>query len=376
MRTHLGEHRALSFDGHVHTARSHDADHPAAGVLELARRVDLDAIVLTDHGSSLAAQDLDRAGYAGPVTALVGEEVGGSFGHAVIWNVPDRRGVFEAASESIEALGAVVRSQGGLVVLAHPGWWIDGNFYDPMRWMEYDALRRGGIGQAIDAIEIWNQVYYQPSRRLLDAWVALLDRGLFVPIVGNTDFHRHPEHELGLPRNVFFCPAAESDVAACLLSSVQAGRLYITDGPAVTLTVAQHTLGESVPTVPGAPLVVSLAALAPEGGTLELYVGHDIVQRFPLPLGERWERTLTVEAPASDSFVRAEIARATPVPHRTPFSLLTNPVLLDAPPWATSRRGPDEGPVRGPLGFSRRDIERAREREARRQAAQQLRRAR
>jgi hypothetical protein len=85
---------------------------------------------------------------------------------------------------------------------------------------------------------------------------------------------------------------------------------------------------------------------------------------------------LTIEAPASDSFVRAEIARATPVPHRTPFSLLTNPVLLDAPPWATSRRGPDEGPVRGPLGFSRRDIERAREREARRQAAQQLRRAR
>lgn len=366
VRAREGTYRPVSFDGHVHTSRSHDADHPLRDVLALAENVGLDAIVITDHGSSHASGDLARIGYAGPLAVLVGEEVGGSYGHAVIWNVTNRRGVGPSAG-SIDSLGRLVHERGGVVVLAHPGWWIAGNAYDPRRWMQYDALRRGGIGAQIDAIEIWNQVYFRPTRHLVDEWVGLLERGLYVPIVGGSDFHRFPSHDLGLPRNVALCPAETPSeppnaVASCILEAVRAGRLYVTDGPSIALTVSGRTLGSTVAAVPGAPVVVRIRALAPEGGTLELHVGREMRERIALPPGAPVEHVTTVTVPSHDSFVRVEIARARPVAFRTPFSLLTNPVLLDVPPWAEGWRGPEQERVPAPRGFSRREVERAQRR--------------
>ena len=50
-----------------------------------AERVGLSALVITDHGSAPSA--LSFAKYKGRVRAIVGQEIGGEYGHAVWWNV-------------------------------------------------------------------------------------------------------------------------------------------------------------------------------------------------------------------------------------------------------------------------------------------------
>lgn len=359
--------RVMAFDGHVHSAYSRDAVHPIGELMWLAERKDLDLLVLTDHGASAARHFLEDQ-YRGPVRSLLGEEVGGSFGHAVIWDIRSHHGISEAASGSMDALGALVHGQGGTVVLAHPGWWIGRNTWDPRRWMQYDALRRGGIGQQIDALELWNQVYWERSRELVDEWVGLLERGLYVPIVGNSDFHRAYSHRLGEPRNAMLC---ESDAAGtvtvsprdCLRAAIPAGRLYVTDGPSLDLQLAGRVPGEIVEAIAGARLAGEVRARAGEGGTLEIFVGRTVVERVTLAPGVETRHAFTVPVPREDGFLRVEIQRPSVPDDRPPFSLLSNPIRIDVLPRRTDGwRGPDEGPIPGPPGFREEDVP-ARERE-------------
>lgn len=345
----------FAFDGHVHTSHSRDAVHPTSDVVRIAELAGLDALVITDHGSSSATQDL--AQYRGPLTVLVGEEVGGSFGHAVIWNVPDRRGL-QNVRGSVEDLGRHVHGRGGVVVLAHPGWWMDNNTYDPRRWMDPMALRRGGIGAEIDALELWNGVYHHRSRELIDAWARLLEQGLYVPIVGGSDFHSNGRHRLARPRNVFLCPVdaqgrPTQPLAPCLLEAVRAGRLFVTDGPIVTMSVQGRTFGDVLEVRPGERVRIEVRAVAPRGGRLEVFVGRDRAATLELAAGVEGTGTWTIQAPRQDSFVRVEVQRLAPEPSGPPFSLVTNPVLLDVAPRQTSWRGPDADRLPPPPGYVR-----------------------
>lgn len=349
-----GAYRPVTFDGHVHTHYSHDARHRTVDVLDLAARADLDAVVLTDHGSVHAADDF--AAWIGPTTPLIGEEVGGAFGHALIWNVHERDGIRDAATQSLARLGRMVHERGGVLVLAHPGWWIAGNLFDPLRWLEHDALRRGGIADDVDALELWNQQYVSWTRQLIDAWDGLLGRSLYVPVVGSSDFHVLGVDRIGEPRNVLLCPVAgdrlTQPLEACLVDAVRAGRLYVTDGPSLVLTMAGRTLGEVVPAFAHTWLAVQIRVTAPAGGTLLVRVGAHIVERIPLAPGAPLERALAIRVPESDSYLRVEVERPTPERRRAPFSLLANPIRIDVLPLRDDGwRGPDEGPVAPPFGF-------------------------
>ena len=350
--------RVMTFDGHTHTAFSRDAVHPIADFMWLAETRDLDMVVITDHGATSARRHLDRH-YHGPVAPVIGSEIGGSFGHAVVYGLATD---VDLSTESMQAVGDHVHGGGGVVVLAHPGWWIGTNSFNPRRWMQYDALRRGGIGDEIDALELWSQVYWHRSRLLVNDWAALLDQGLYVPIVGNSDFHRALSHQLGIPRNACLCPlerdgSLRGSPQQCLLSAVREGRLFVTDGPSVDLQLAGRIPGEIVPSLPHTLLPVVVRAMAPEGGELQLYVGSTIHTRFALSPGVAREEHLVVAVPEGDSYVRVEIARLAQTEDEPPFSLLTNPIRIDVLPARDDGwRGPDEGELPGPEGFSRREL--------------------
>jgi len=237
--------------------------------------------------------------------------------------------------------------------------------------MQYDALRRGGIGDDIDALELWSQVYWHRSRLLIDEWAQLLDQQLYVPIVGNSDFHRALSHRMGIPRNACLCPLNDDGTLrdtpqACLLSAVREGRLYVTHGPTADLQVAGRILGEIVPALPHSLLPVEVHAMAPEGGELQLYVGSVIHARWSLTPGVALQAQLVVPVPEGDSYLRLEIARLTNTEDEPPFSLLTNPIRIDVLPARTDGwRGPEEGEIAGPEGFSRREMLAEHQRESR-----------
>jgi hypothetical protein len=317
------EYHTYRFEGHVHTEHSLDARHGTLEILSTAERLGLDALIITDHGASTARYEFPR--YQGKLVPFVGREIGGEFGHAVMWNVADEaRQTFPPLT--LEQRSRFAHEHGGLLIFAHPGWWIDGNLRDPMQWMTPAAMRRGGSAGEIDAIELWNGVYHTPLPKLIAAWVALLEAGVFVPIVGNSDFHRFHFHRIGSVHNIALCE--DTELAGCLWPAVRAGRIIVTDGPAAVLSVDDRLPG-SVVQSSGAPLRVTVDALAPEGGTLRVYLGKQVVQTLSLAPSVRTSQSWEIPSPASDSYVRIDIAR--PEPHRgqPPVSLLSNPVLID-----------------------------------------------
>jgi hypothetical protein len=320
------------FEGHVHTLHSQDARHRTVDILEAAEKLGLDAIVITDHGASIA--QFDFPDYHGRLVPFVGREIGGDFGHAVMWNVTDD--VWQNPhTTTLETRSRFAHSRGGLLVFAHPGWWIDGNDQDPMSWMTPQAMRRGGIAGDVDAIELWNGVYRTPLAKLTAAWVKLLEVGVYVPIVGNSDFHYFGSHQLANAHNIALCDRPE--VKTCLWEAVREGRIIVTDGPAAVFDVNGHLPG-SVVDPNGAPLKVSVDALSSEGGMLQVYLGREVVQSLPLAPGVRANASWELAVPDADTFVRIDIVRPNRKLNQTPVSLLSNPVLIDVGPQRTSWR--------------------------------------
>jgi hypothetical protein len=349
------------FDGHVHSAHSRDAQHPTRSVLAIAARADLDAVVLTDHGTTLGVSELIAEGRGVPVPVLSGAEVGGDFGHAVVWGFDAYTLLHDAPHQDLDVVAAIVKPRGAVLVLAHPGWWIRGNVVNPRLFMQYDSLRPGGRGQAIDALELWNGTYPVMSARLVAEWALLLERGLYVPVVGNSDFHEVGGQVLGTPRNVALCPgereAHRETVFTCLLDATRKGRLYVSDGPTIAMTLGDATFGETITAEPGASLELAVRAEASLGGTLVVYRGLERVASVPLTPAVALEQRFTIAVPANDTFVRVEIVRPQRLPLTAPFSLLTNPILIDVPPARTTQRGtPLEGRQTGwpGRGFVRR----------------------
>jgi hypothetical protein len=319
-------------DGHVHSHHSPDARHSPAEIMQTAARLNMDAIVFTDHGSVRALREFSS--FPGPVTPFIGAEIGGAFGHAVYWNVPEED-AHSSKTTSLQQRCDFAHAHGGLLVFAHPGWWISGNERDPMEWMTPSALRRGGSAGAIDAIELWNGVYRTPLPKLIDAWLTLIEAGVYVPIVGDSDFHQYRFHQLGDAHSIVWCDKPE--IKTCLWPAVKQGRVIVSDGPSAVFSVNGQPPG-SVIQVGTRPLEVAVEALAREGGTLRLYRGREVIEQRKLTPGVNAVFSFTVAAPTADSLLRIDIERARRTRGQTPVSLLSNPVLLDVAPMRATWR--------------------------------------
>lgn len=317
-------HRPFAFDGHVHTSYSNDSRSSPERVLRIAEKVRLDGLVITDHGSSRVLRDVQR--YRGPLKILVGEELGGEYGHVVAWNMHDRRGM-TAAHWTIARLAPLVRAQGGAVILAHPGWFIENRREPPTAWLTPSALAPGGRGEMIDAIEIWNGMYPGQTRNLVERWVELMERGTWRPIVASSDFHNGWIYDMGTPRTVSWCPDG-APPETCMLDAARRGRAYLTDGPSLHLVVNDALPGSTIEVSPGGRMRVEVWAHAPDGGTFRLYVGRQIVEQLRLPPGRAVSARWDVSAPAQDGFVRADVLRSKRVGKRAPFAALTNAVRV------------------------------------------------
>jgi hypothetical protein len=320
------------FEGHVHTHHSLDARQKVVDVLQSAEAAGLDAVVITDHGTSKALREFDQ--YKGPLVPFVGREIGGDFGHAVIWHSSeDDR--FVSSKTSLQQRCDWAHKYGGLLVWAHPGWWIEGNDRNPLEWMTPAALRRKGAAGDIDAIELWNGMYRGPLPKLIDLWLRVLEAGVFVPIVGNSDFHRFGASHIGSAHSIAFCDKA--DVSTCLWPAVREGRIVVSDGPFGFISVEDKIPGQIV-LGPKRPLHVEVDAQAPDGGTLQVYLGRQIVHTLKLEPGVRATARWDLPLPSADTYVRMDILRPERRKGQTPISLMSNPVLIDVGPPRTSWR--------------------------------------
>ena len=164
-------------DLHLHTHYSFDSVMPPAKLLRIAKRLSLDGIAITDHGTiagGVAARKLNRDP---EFRVIVGVELHFDVGDLVGLFVDQEivaRDFFEAAE--------AIRDQGGVVILPHP-----------FRAHKFDA----GFPRDVDAIEVFNARTSPNANRK----AVLLAHRLRKPGIAVSDAHF--SFEIGTARTVF-----------------------------------------------------------------------------------------------------------------------------------------------------------------------------
>ncbi len=131
------------FDHHLHTTRySPDSILEPEELIERAREVGLDGVVITEHDHQWEAAELaELAEKAGGLVVLSGAEISAREGHCLVYGLPNLDEV--PPGICVAELCALVRSQGAAMVAAHP-----------FRWdQDFDDILHAN-GPAFEALEL------------------------------------------------------------------------------------------------------------------------------------------------------------------------------------------------------------------------------
>ncbi len=146
------------FDHHLHTARhSPDSSIDPLALLERARAVGLDGVVITEHDFQWPAEELaELAARADDLCVFSGAEISVREGHFLVYGLPDL-----AETPPGIALGdllQVVRGHEAAIVAAHP-----------FRWDQDFATIVAEYGPVFDALElVSNNITPQNRQRTAD----------------------------------------------------------------------------------------------------------------------------------------------------------------------------------------------------------------
>lgn len=161
-------------DHHVHTSKhSPDSSIDPFELVERARAIGLDGIVITDHDYQWRADELaELQAEARGLTILSGAEVSAREGHFLVFGLPDLDEV--PAGVTLRELLESVRVHNAAIVAAHP-----------FRWgQDFDALVREH-GPVFDSLELVSNNVTRETRRLTRALLANHEMGA----TGSSDGH-------------------------------------------------------------------------------------------------------------------------------------------------------------------------------------------
>lgn len=162
--------RTVRVDPHLHTDASYDGHTTPAALLERAREVGLDAVVVTDHDTVAGARSVAELAPEYDVVAVVGCEVSTADGHLLAIGV-------DSAPEPGNPLGETareIREGGGVAVVPHP----------------FQRSRHGAHAAAIesvDGVEVYNA---HALTNLRNAQAARFASREGHPPFGGSDAHR------------------------------------------------------------------------------------------------------------------------------------------------------------------------------------------
>lgn len=142
------------FDHHVHTTRySPDSLIDPDDLIERAREVGLDGVVITEHDAQWDPDELDDLrGRADGLVVLSGVEVSAREGHFLVYGLPDLDDVEPGIA--LADLIRVVRGREAAIVAAHP-----------FRWGQEFDLILGDHGPVFDALELVSNNITPETRR-------------------------------------------------------------------------------------------------------------------------------------------------------------------------------------------------------------------
>ncbi|MFH8748902.1 CehA/McbA family metallohydrolase [Streptomyces rimosus] len=310
-------------DSHLHSVHS-DGKRTPARIAALARAAGLDFITTTEHNTTSSHRAWEGL-WGDDLLILTGEEVTTRNGHVVAMGTDP--GVFidwryRARDDAFPRFARRIHRAGGLVIPAHPHATCIG-----CNW-------KFGYEEA-DAVEVWNGPFTLDDEVAIAEWDNALvayaqGRGRFLPAVGHSDAHRDPD-VIGLPQTVVLAEALSREA---ILTGIRAGRTYLAESSALTLTLtatgpkAEHaTIGGRLPVHDSAEVTIHLTVTgAPPNSTAHLLTDQGQLFTTPVPTSGpvTWLTT-----PANATYVRAEVRRPSTTPGVPgPMAAMTNPIFL------------------------------------------------
>jgi predicted metal-dependent phosphoesterase TrpH len=167
-----------TIDHHLHTSRhSPDSLMDPSELIERARRLRLDVVVITDHDFLWPADELEELNrQPGSPLILSGAEVSAREGHFLVYGLPRLDDV--PPGVELKDLLAVVRRHQAAIVAAHP-----------FRWQQDFSEIVRQHGPAFDALELVSNNVTLETRRLTERLLREHPMGA----TGSSDAH-HAEH--------------------------------------------------------------------------------------------------------------------------------------------------------------------------------------
>lgn len=301
---------------HVHTSESHDGRASLSELAFDAKRLGLDALILTDHNSTAASHPEARAPHEAEagVTLIPGEEWSSKrWGHAGIVGY-DGAAVLEA--DGLERALTTAQDAGAMAIANHPAHW-------GLSWQP-------GLADArIAGVEVWNGFWGNPlaqNESALALWDDTLRQGRRMVAVGGSDYHGYFYARIDQAVNRVQVTESGQDG---LMEGLRRGRVQIAASPQAAwldLTVDGRGIGEVVPASGAHRIRVSVQG--GKGLELRIVTRDGLMARRRIAQDRATFEGVFVGTEGND-FVRAELREGGP--SFSSVQVLANPVYLMAP---------------------------------------------
>ncbi len=324
--------------------------------------------VATDHNHNTDyVPTMERVGAEDRLRAVTGNEVSTPIGHFNAFPLDPSRSPVDHTLRDAGELFRLIRAEPNeygttpVVQVNHPRW--DGIDYFTLTGLSPlsgEASRDGAGGvysDAFDTVEVLNENagwgYFDPetsgmqtgaqTHAVLRDWFNLLNRGVRVAAVGNSDSHTVHYAFCGYPRNFTPSDAPTPDAIdpARLADELRAMRVYTTTGPVVDFRVEGAPMGATVPARDGkveAWIRVQAASWI-DCDRIMIVVNGDVVRTIEVSDSravERFNDRVEVEVGHRDAWICVLVEgddSLSPILHREGRTVLPlavcNPVFVD-----------------------------------------------
>ncbi len=360
----------ISGDYHLHTltySGHGDSSMPERIISLVGEGVEF--AVATDHNHNTDyGPTMERVGAMDRLRAVTGNEVSTQIGHFNAFPLDPSRPVVDHTVRDAERLFRLIRREPNafgttpVVQVNHPRW--DGIDYftrTGLSPLSGEAEGRGPAGtysDAFDTVEVFNENvgwgYFDPetsgmetgvqTHSVLRDWFNLLNRGVRVAAVGNSDSHTVHYAFCGYPRNFTPSDAPSPDAIdpARLAAELRAMRVFTTTGPVVDFRVEGAPMGATVAARDGVVEAQIRVQAASWIGCdrIRIVVNGDVVRTIEVSQGrgiERFDDVVEVAVGDHDGWVCVLVEgdeSLSPILHHEGREVLPmaicNPVFVDA----------------------------------------------
>lgn len=237
----------IPFELHTHTLHS-DGRHTLLEMCQMAARLGLRGIALTDHNTVSGLIDAEAVSQETGIAIIPGMEWTTFYGHMLTLGAPYCEWRDLGQGDIAKGI-ARVHEQGGIVGIAHP-YSMGSPICTGCHW-EYTIED----WEQVDYMEVWHETMPPIKNHNVPAlrqWTDLLNQGYRISATSGRDWHHFGDHDpLAAYTYVGLEDTESPDSSEAVVKAIRQGRLCLSMGPILEVCLhvggTSYRLGDEVP---------------------------------------------------------------------------------------------------------------------------------